>query len=233
MIRSVMLALLLVTSASAMADNEARTVSVNGTGSAEAIPDRAYLRMSIVAREPTLAAAQKKSGSVTAKVLAMTDRLKVDRKRVDTTGASVRPDYRWNRDREEQELRGYIAERQITVDVRDLEKLAELVEGAVSAGVNQVSPPQLDSSKRRQAYREALDNAAADARSNAEQLAKSLGMKLGPVMQVNAGANYPPSPAPQVRAMAMAAEGDAMATYNAGDLSFNTTISVIFELTAD
>ena len=57
---------------------------------------------------------------------------------------------------EEQELRGYIAERQLTIEIDDLDKLGALVEGAVAAGVNQVSPPQLDSSKRKETYRQAL-----------------------------------------------------------------------------
>ena len=132
-----------------MAEEQTRTITVNGTGTADVKPDRVTLRMSIVAREATLAAAQKAAADVTTKVLKMTDRMDIDRDQVDTTGASVRPDYRWNRDTEEQELRGYIAERQISVVIKDLEMLGAVVEGAVGAGVNQVSPPHLDSSKRK------------------------------------------------------------------------------------
>jgi uncharacterized protein YggE len=208
-----------------------RTVAVNGTGSATATPDRAILNLSINTRRTTLAAAQKHSADVTAKVLALTDRLGIKREHVDSTGAMVRPDYRWNRQSEEQELRGYIAERQMKVNVRDLDKLGALIEGAVQAGVNQVSPPQLHSSERREAYRDALAKAAEDARANAEQLAKSLGVKLGPVMQINAGANTPP-PMPVMRAQradAISAES-APETYNPGQLSFLSNISVVFEL---
>ena len=140
MFRSVWLVLLLSMSICAMADEKTRTITVNGNGSAEVEPDKATLQMSIVAREPTVGVAQKAASSVTNKVLKMTDRMGVDRDKVDTTGASVRPDYRWNREKEEQELRGYIVERRIVVEIEDLEKLGELVEGAVSAGVNQVSP---------------------------------------------------------------------------------------------
>ena len=43
-------------------------------------------------------------------------------------------------------MRGYIAERQIVVEIRDLEKLGAVVEGAVEAGVKLDSPknPSLD-----------------------------------------------------------------------------------------
>ena len=214
-----------------MADEQIRSITVSGTGFAEIEPDRATLRMSIVAREPTLSAAQKAAADVAKKVLKMTDRMDIDRDQVDTTGASVRPDYRWNREKEEQELRGYIAERQIAVNIEDLEKLGAVVEGAVSAGVNQVSPPQLDSSKRRETYRRALQAAAEDAKASASRLAVTLGARLGQVISISSGANSPRPPVPQPVARMMTAESDAAETYNAADLSFNASVTVVFELT--
>jgi hypothetical protein len=215
-----------------MADEQTRSITVTGTGFAEVQPDRATLRMSIVAREPTLDAAQKAAADVTRKVLRMTDRMDIARDQVDTTGASVRPDYRWNREKEEQELRGYIAERQIAVEIEDLEKLGALVEGAVEAGVNQVSPPQLDSSARKKTYRRALRAAAEDAKANAMQLADTLGATLGRVININSGGNAPPPPVPHpVGVRMMAADSGAAETYNAADLSFNASVTVVFELT--
>lgn len=214
----------------ALAQTEAGTITVSGTGSAKAIPDRASVQMSIVARSATVSEAQSAAADVTAKVLEMTDDLDIDRDAVDTTGSSVQPDYRWNREREEQELRGYIAERQIRVELHDLEKLGELVEGAVRVGVNQVSPPQLDSSKRRDAYREALDAAAQDARANARQLATSLGATLGAVLQITT-LSQPTPPMPYARTMAVdAMEASAPQTYNAASLDFDATITAVFEI---
>lgn len=232
MLRTLFVVLLLTIGVSTMAEEQARMITVNGTGTAEVQPDRATLRMSIIAREATLAAAQKAAADVTTRVLKMTDRMNIDRDQVDTTGASVRPDYRWNRDKEEQELRGYIAERQISVVIKDLERLGAVVEGAVDAGVNQVSPPHLDSSKRKQTYRKALRAAADDAKENALQLADALGAKLGAVISINSGSNAPQPPVPYAaNVRAMAAESDAGESYNAADLSFNATVTVVFELT--
>jgi len=231
MLRSLWPVIFLLFGASVMADEQMRTVTVSGTGFAEIEPDRATLQMSIVAREPTLAAAQARSAEVTNNVLKMTDRMKIKRDQVDTTGASIRADYRWNRDTEEQELRGYIATRQISVVIKDLEKLGAVVEAAVEAGVNQVSPPQLDSSKRKDAEREALQAAAEDARKNAAVLAKALDAALGQVISIDARSNEARPPvrfATNVRAMA--AESDAAETYNAADLTFNAAVTVVFEL---
>jgi len=234
MLRSLLITALVCMSACAAADDAPRTISVTGKGSAEVEPDHALIRMSIVSRQPTLAAAQKEAAEVTARVLAMTEKFGVSRERVDTTGSSVSPDYQYDRDSQEQVLRGYIADRQIRVEVRDLEKLGSLVEGAVASGVNQVSAPQLGSSKHRDAYRSALANAAKDARANAEQLAYSLDANLGEVLRIDAGSNNPYSPMPQQREMRAMAAGmniSAPETYNAADLKFEATVSVVFELT--
>lgn len=231
MVKSLLVVLFLSMGVCAMADEKTQTITVNGTGFAKVAPDRATLQMSIVAREPTLAAAQKAAADVTSKVLKMTDRMDIDRDRVDTTAASVRADYRWNREKEEQELRGYIAERQIVVEIEDLEKLGALVEGAVGSGVNQVSPPRLDSNKRRETYRLALRAAAQDAKANASQLADALGARLGPVVSIDTRTNEPRPPVPYAaNVRSMAAESDAVESYNAADLSFNAEVTVVFQL---
>lgn len=233
MIRLLTVIFLVVMGACAVADDSQRTVSVSGVGSSEIAPDRATVNMSIMVRKKTLENAQAGAAKVTADVLKMADRLDIDREHINTTGASVQPDYRWNREREEQELRGYIAQRQIVIDVRDLDILGQVVEGAVAAGVNQVSPPQLDSGKRREAYRAALARAAEDARASAAQLAKSLGARLGPVIEINTGnvTQRPPSPVAMMRSAS--AESDASATYNAADLNYNATVNVTFALEVD
>ena len=232
MFRTLWVVLLLSMAANVMADKQTRTITVNGTAFAEVEPDRATLQMSIVAREPTLAAAQRATAAVTQNVLKMTDRMDIDRDQVDTTGVSVRPDYRWNREKEEQELRGYIAERRISVEIVDLEKLGAVVEGAVNAGVNQVTPPQLDSSKRKETYRKALRAAAKDAKANASQLAETLGAGLGQVVSVNTGSSALQPPVPRMAGVrAMAADAGAAESYNPADLRFDATVTVVFELT--
>lgn len=229
MLRKLLPSLLLFASVCTMADDMAQTVSVTGTGQVSAVPDRANVHMSIVSRAKELDAAQADAAKVTAAVLSLTDKLNIKRNKVDTTGATVRPDYRWNRETEQQDLRGYIAERQMNVKVDDLDRLGMLVEGAVAAGVNQVSPPQLDSSRREALHRDALAMAAKDARANAEVLAEALGAKLGDPISISDGSGAPPPPIPQMR-MAAAMESDSAATYNAGDLTFTATVAVVFEL---
>lgn len=216
----------------ALADDHPRTVSVDGTGSVTVAPDMARVSMGIMALSDNLESAQKDVAAVTSRVLALTDRLGVDRKYVNSTGASVRPNYRWNRDRDEQELTGFVVERSIEVELRDLDKLGQLIEQAVGTGVNQVSPPLLDSTQRRDSYRQALALAVADARQNAATLAAAAGEQLGPIQSIVASSGYA-SPRPMLRAQADMAMAEGAASYNAADLRFDASISVVFALTSD
>ncbi len=218
-------------SGTARADEDLRTISVDGSGHVAVAPDKARLSLSVIERDPSLQAAQQAVGDVTARILKLVDGLGIDRKHVNSTGATVRPNYRWNRETKEQELIGYIAERQIEVEIRDLASLGKVVEGAVRAGANQVSPPVLDSTRRRDAYRDALAKAATDARKNAETLADTLDVKLGPVILISAGGK-PPPPQPMMRAQLAMASSDesAPATYNAGDIRFDASVSAVFML---
>ena len=125
---------LILLSTFAAADDVPRTISVGGQGSVETPPDRATLILSIVARDTSVARAQAEAAEVTARVLSLTDELGIPDNRVDTMSASVRPDYRWNREKEEQELRGYIAERQMRIELHDLEQVGIVVERAVEEG---------------------------------------------------------------------------------------------------
>jgi uncharacterized protein YggE len=228
MLKLTALLLLLTPVAALSADDVPHTISVTGFGSVEVRPDRATLNLSIVAREPTVAAAQEQAAEVTARVLALTEDLDIPGERVDTMTATVQPNYRWNRDTESQELIGYVAQRQMRIELHDLDRVGVVIERAVEAGVNQVAPPRLSSSRDRDAYRDALEAAADDARENAGRLAAALGLQLGEAVQVTTNAPGRP-PVPLMRTTAMAVEADAGETYNAGDLTVTATVSVVFE----
>jgi len=206
-------------------------VSVSGKGFVTVVPDEATLNLNIQIRKPDLQDAQREVADIANRFLELTDQLGIDRRHVQTVGSTARPEYRWNKQRNEQELTGYSAGRLLRVELKDLDKLGSLIEGAVTAGVNQVNPPQLRYSKERDAYREALVLAAEDARANAQVLAETLDAELGDVLSVSAG-GPPAPPRPMYRMEAMAADAGAApeASYNAGEIRFDASVSASFEL---
>jgi uncharacterized protein YggE len=118
------------------------------------------------------------------------------------------------------------------VELRNLEQLGPLLEKAVDAGVNQVSDPQLDASRKRELEREALAKAVGDARMNAEVVARAAGVKLGAARTIAAQSASAPQPIAYRMAARADAAGGAESTYQSGEITFNASVQVEFDLIA-
>jgi len=211
-------------------DQPPRQVNVNGSAVITATPDQATLRLGIQSRNTDLQAARDQVATVAGDFLKLTRKLGIDESQVQTTGLSLRPEYRWDREGQKQLFSGYFVQRSLQVELKDIELLGELIEGAVNTGVNEVSPPTLGSSRRHELEREALALAAKDAQANAEVLATTLNARLGQVRQINAlDSGRPPAPV-AMRAMAMEADSSPAATYQTGDIRFESRVNASFDL---
>jgi uncharacterized protein YggE len=234
-VRSGLLVLcLLGSSMAALADQEPRTISVSGTGTVDAAPDIARLRLAVQRRDLNMQAARDATVKVSRDFIALCKRLGIKESKVRTAGLTIQPEYRWDQKQGLQVFTGYFVQRQLEVELNDLDKLGELIEGAVNAGVNEVSPPELDNSQRRELARQALAAAATDARSNAQRIADTLGVKLGALRTIDAHSNQPPPPRPMMRMAAMSAEADggAGASYTPGEISVDAQVSATFDVAA-
>jgi hypothetical protein len=227
-----LLACLLLLAVAASAEERPRSITVGGQGSARAEPDLARLSMAVQKLDPLMPRAREEVLGVTRKFLALCQKLGIDPKKVRTSGLIVRAEYRWDGKTNQQVQIGYTVQRELQVEVADLQRLGELVEGAVDAGVNQISPPQLVSSRERELHREALSAAARDAEANARAVAESLGAKLGAVRELSAADLSVPPPIPMVRAMAVrdGAADSGADTYATGTLKFDAQVTATFDL---
>jgi len=210
-----------------------RTISVSGTGTIDATPDIARLSLAVQRRDASMQVARDDTVRVSKAFLALCTKLGIKESKIRTSGLTIQPEYRWDEKENKQIVTGYFVQRQLQVEINDLDKLGDVIEGAIDAGVNEVSPPQLDSSKRKELNRDALAAATADAKANAERIATSLGVKLGPVRTVVAGgAAPPPMPMQEMRMAAMAmSDGAAKASnYVPGEISFESRVDATFDV---
>ncbi len=209
-----------------------RTLSVSGQGDVRGEPDRALVTLGVEARNPKMEAARSDVTKTVEAVLKLTRDLKIDPKYVHATRINIQPEYNWDNKSRERTLLGYLVSRQVEVELRNLDQLGTLLERAVDAGVNQVGDPRLDSSRKRELEREALAKAVEDARMNAEAVARAAGVRLGTARTISAQSVSAPQPvAYRMAAMAQAAP-DAQATYQSGEMTFNATVQVEFDLVA-
>jgi uncharacterized protein len=208
-----------------------RTVSVSGQGEIQAEPDRAFVTLGVESRKPKLEEARAEVAKTVDAVLKLTRDLKIDQKLVRSTRVNVQPEYNWDNNSRERNLIGYFVSRQIEIDLRDLDKLGQLLEKATDLGVNQLGDPRLDSSKRRELERQALAKAVEDARANADTVAKASGGRLGSARTIAANSSFVPPPMPMVRMAAMAEKaGDASQSYQSGQMTFTGTVQIEYDL---
>lgn len=222
-------ALLLPLAASAE-DAPPRSISVQGEGRVSAAPDEARISLGVQARSPDLATAREDVNARTAAVLAHLETLGIAAGDISAPGMTLRPEYRWDKAREQQVLQGYLVQRRIAVRLTDLGQLGLLIEGAADAGANEVSPPALGHSEEAGLRREALAAAATDARANAEALAGSLGVTVGPARALDALQGHGPRPMANEMMLRSADAAPAAETYVTGDLVFESRVNATFDL---
>ena len=223
-------ALLLSLAASAGDDPSPRTLSVQGEGRVSAPPDEARIGLGIQARSPDLATAREAVNARTAAVLAHLESLGIAAGDISAPGLTLRPEYRWDKAREQQVLKGYLVQRRVDVRLADLGRLGALIEGAADAGANEISPPLLGHSEEARLRREALAAAGRDARASAETLAGSLGMTVGPVRSLDAVEGPRPRPMASEVMLRSADAASPSETYVTGDLVFESRVNVTFDL---
>ncbi|HEY5810008.1 MAG TPA: SIMPL domain-containing protein [Povalibacter sp.] len=212
-------------------DEHPRIIAVSGQGEVQAEPDQAIVSLGVESRKPRLEDARAEVTKTVEAVLKLTRDLKIDQKYVRATRISVQPEYNWDTAAKERNLIGYFVSRQVEVDLRDLEKLGTLLEKATDLGVNQLGDPRLESSKRRDLEREALGKAVADAKLNAEAVAKAAGVKLGSARTISASSGFVPVPVTaRMKTMAMASDAGAAQTYQSGQMTFNGNVQVEYDL---
>jgi len=207
-----------------------RTLSVSGQGEVRGEPDRAFVTLGVEARSPKMETARAQVTRTVEAVLKLTQDLKIDPKHVHATRINIQPEYNWDGQARERTLLGYMVARQVQVELRNLDQLGALLEKAVDAGVNQVGDPQLDASRKRELEREALAKAVEDARMNAEAVARAAGVRLGGARTISAQSVSAPQPiAYRMAARAEAAPG-AEGSYQNGEITFNASVQVEFDL---
>lgn len=230
-------ALLLSAAAHAADAPQPRIVAVDGEGEVSTQPDRARLNLAADALDPDLKTAESQVNGIVRAYLAEARALGATDKEISTAGISINPEYVWDDKAKKQKLVGYRARRDIAVTVSNLDKLGDFVLRATKVGINHVSTPVLESSQADALSKQALAEAATDARDKAKLLADTLGMKLGPVRTLRANNSETRPPVPMVMMAKAAAYSEADSAggnsemgFAGGEIKYKASASAEFDL---
>jgi len=208
-----------------------RSISVSGTGSADAAPDLLTLSVGVECRRATVGDAYGDAGRVLAAVTAGLRERGVDSRDLSTSGLNVRAEVNWQEGRG-QVVSGYLASSMLSDRNRELAASAGILAGAVSAGGNDVriNGLELGFADAAAVTARAREAAWADALAAAEQLASLAGCRLGKVLSVvQEPAHSAPVP---VSRMQRAAAVDPL-TIETGSSSVSASVEVAWELLDD
>lgn len=206
-------------------------VVTSGTASVDATPDIATLAIEVNVSAKDAASAKKQADQRVAEYFAFLQKNGIEKKDINAANLSTQPEYNYLKDGGT-ELKGYRAVRQVQVTLRQLDKLNDLLDGALSSGLNEIRSVELGvanpASFRDQARQKAIDNATEQAKS----LAEGFHAKLGPVYSIRYHvANYQPMPVARMyKAAEASAQSDAAQTYEQQSIHFDDQVDVVFEL---
>jgi hypothetical protein len=117
---------------------------------------------------------------------------------------------------------GFVASNAITVRLTQLDRVGAVIDAALAKGATNVSDLTFDASNTADARRAALADAAAQAKSDAQVLAKAMGGTLGPLIWVTTGEEQP-EPQPRIRAQTFAG-AQAETPIVAGDIAVSASV---------
>lgn len=123
----------------------------------------------------------------TAKMNAVITELKglgIEEKDIKSTQYSLNPIYSYNRDDGKRSLDGYELYQQLTIKVRDLDKIGEAIKVSANAGANQIGGVNFTIDDTDELKAEARQQAITKAKEKAQIIATESGLKLGKLTNV-------------------------------------------------
>jgi uncharacterized protein YggE len=169
-----------------------RTITVTGTATITSQPDEALVTLGVHTQAATAQAALNENASKMQKVLDALHNAGLGDGDLATTNVSLYPMY----GADGQDVTGYQADDQIQATIRDLSKVGNVIDAAVSAGANMASGVTFQLSEQNQGQGQALARAIDSASAKADAMAVAAGATVGEVVTIDEATAATPVPYP-------------------------------------
>jgi uncharacterized protein len=190
-------------------------ISVTGEATMSVAPDQAQVDGGVTSDAKTAREASDANNAAMGKVLLALKGAGIDEKDYQTSRLSLQPKYAPDRSGPSTVV-GYRASNRVTIKVRDVNKIAGVIDVLVAAGANEIGGINFVVSQASKLLDDIREKAIADARRKAEIYAKAAGVTLGePLSIAEEGGSMPvfrgKMPAPMATmAPAPIAQGEEM-----------------------
>jgi uncharacterized protein YggE len=179
-----MAALLLATPA--LAEAEPPAISVSGEATVSVPPDMAEIDGGFTSEAKTAREASDVNNAAMGKVLLALKAASIEAKDIQTSRLSLQPQTQ-NTPNRPPAIVGYRASNHVTIRLRDVTKVANVIDMLVGAGANDIGGINFMVSAASKLLDQAREQAFADARRKAEIYAKAAGVSLGTPLSISEG----------------------------------------------
>jgi len=169
------------------------TVSFSGEGKVVSMADVAIVNLSIVTEAATSKSAQDNNSKKSKSVVDFLKKQKIDDKDIKTLSYNIYPQYSYP-ERENPKISGYQVNQTMEVKIRILEEVSGILDGIVSAGVNQVNSLSFEIDDPEALKADARKKAIEDAKNKAKELEDELGIDLGKIVNFSENTGGYPVP---------------------------------------
>jgi uncharacterized protein YggE len=153
-------------------------VQATGQATISAKPDQAVIEIGVISQGVTALAAAAQNAKQTDAVVADLARLLGGNKKLRTTSYSVHPNYESPKPGAAVTITGYTATNVVEATLDDLALVSKVIDTAAASGANLVQTLQFQLKNRSSVHAQALREATAQAKTNAEAMAVGLGLKM-------------------------------------------------------
>jgi hypothetical protein len=204
----------------ALAQTPPPAISVTGEATVSIAPDQAQIDGGVATDAKTAREASDANNAAMGKVLLALKGAGIDEKDYQTSRLSLQPQYAPNRSGPSPVV-GYRASNRVTVRLRDVTKVAGIIDVLVGAGANELGGINFMVSQASKLLDDIREKAIADARRKAEIYAKAAGVTLGEALNISEEGSAPP--VFRGKMMAPMAAGAAVAQ---GEETLSVSVSV-------
>ena len=195
-------------------------ISVSGEATVSVAPDQAQIDGGVTSDGKTAREASEANNAAMGKVLLALKGAGIEEKDYQTSRLSLQPQYAPNRTGSSP-ITGYRASNRVTIRLRDVTKVANVIDVLVGAGANDIGGINFTVSQASKHLDEAREKAIADARRKAEIFARAAGVTLGEPLSISEEG----APAPMFRGK-MAAPMAAGAPVAQGEETLSVSVNV-------
>jgi len=217
------------------------TISVSGEGKVFAVPDTATFSYTVSDTAPDVATAQAKATKDGNAVIDYLKSASIKDADIQTTDYSVNPQYEYSSTictangycpPQKQTISGYQVSQTVSVKVRDTAQAGTILSGVGTRGVSNVSGLDFTVDDEKALEAQARDKAIADAKTQAEALAKSLGVSIVRItgFSENSGGYPVPMYAKADMAVSASGAGATAPSIPVGQNTITSDVSVTYEI---